>query len=109
MAIHALARRPEGALIPALAADLMGDPSLAAQFREQILRPRRSRVSALLRNAVDRGELPANVDIDLLMDVYVGAVFYRVVVTGEPVNETLAEQLVSLLLDGKPPVIRSAD
>jgi hypothetical protein len=31
------------------------------------------------------------------------------VVTGEPVNETLAEQLVSLLLDGKPPVIRSAD
>jgi hypothetical protein len=53
--------------------------------------------------------LPANVDIDLLMDVYVGAVFYRVVVTGEPVNETLAEQLVSLLLDGKPPVIRSAD
>jgi AcrR family transcriptional regulator len=109
MAIHALARRPEGALIPALAADLMGDPSLAAQFREQILRPRRSRVSALLRNAIDRGELPANVDIDLLMDVYVGAVFYRVVVTGEPVNETLAEQLVSLLLDGKPPVIRSAD
>ncbi|HEX3335595.1 MAG TPA: TetR-like C-terminal domain-containing protein, partial [Jatrophihabitans sp.] len=97
------------ALIPALAADLIGDPALAAQFREQILRPRRSRVIAILRNAVDRGELPANVDIDLLMDVYVGAVLYRVVVSGKPVDETLAQQLVSLLLDGKQPVMPGAD
>jgi hypothetical protein len=104
-----LARSPEGALIPALAADLMRDPTLAAQFREQILRPRRSRVIAILRKAIDRGELPANVDVDLLMDVYVGAVLYRVVVSGEPVDESLAEQLVSLLLDGKQPVIPSVD
>jgi AcrR family transcriptional regulator len=108
-AIHVLARSPEGALIPALAADLIHDPTVAAQFREQILRPRRSRVAAILQTAVDRAELPANLDIDLLMDVYVGAIFYRVVVSGEPVNESLAQQLVSLLLDGKPPLISSAD
>jgi AcrR family transcriptional regulator len=108
-AIHVLARSPERALIPALAADLIRDPALAAQFRDQILRPRRSRVIAILRNAVDRGELPANVDIDLLMDVYVGAVLYRVVVSGKPVDETLAQQLVSLLLDGKQPVMPGAD
>jgi AcrR family transcriptional regulator len=108
-AIHLLARSPEGAVIPALAADLMRDPALAKQFREQILRPRRSLVAGIVRRAVDRGELPANVDIELLMDVYAGAVFYRVVVSGEPVDENLAEQLVGLLLDGKKPLLPDAD
>ena len=108
-AIHLLARSPEGAIIPALAADMMRDQALAKQFREQILLPRRSVVTGIVRRAVDRGELPANLDIGLLMDVYAGAVFYRVVVSGAPVNEHLAEQLVGLLLDGKKPLLPDAD
>jgi AcrR family transcriptional regulator len=102
--IHILARSPEGAVIPALTADLVHDPALAQQFRDQILRPRRAVVIEIVRGAVDRGELPANLDIELLMDIYVGAVFYRVVVSGEPVTDTLAEQLVGLILDGRQPV-----
>jgi hypothetical protein len=84
--------------------DLVHDPALAQQFREEILRPRRSVVIDVLHHAVDRGELPANLDVELLMDIYVGAVFYRVVVSGEPVTDTLAEQLVGLILDGRQPV-----
>lgn len=108
-AIYVLARSSQGAAIPAIAGELTRDPSLAAQFREQVLRPRRSRVIAILRRAVDEGQLPSNVDIDLLMDIYVGAIFYRVVISGEPVDENLAQQLVSLLLDGSPPVITNPD
>jgi AcrR family transcriptional regulator len=102
--IHILASSPVGAVIPALTADLVHDPALAQQFREEILRPRRSVVIDVLHHAVDRGELPANLDVELLMDIYVGAVFYRVVVSGEPVTDTLAEQLVGLILDGRQPV-----
>ena len=40
--IHILASSPDGAVIPALTADLAHDPALAQQFRDQILRPRRS-------------------------------------------------------------------
>ena len=40
--------------------------------------------------------------------MYAGAVFYRVLVSGEPVTDRFAEQLVGLLLDGKTPVKRQA-
>jgi AcrR family transcriptional regulator len=103
-AIEIFASGPESAVIPALAADLMGDPVLAQQFRDQLLRPRRSVVASIVRDAVERGELPPELDIELLLDLYAGAVFYRVVVSGEPVTDALAEQLVGLLLDGKPPL-----
>ncbi|MCW2906678.1 MAG: TetR/AcrR family transcriptional regulator [Actinomycetia bacterium] len=102
--VETLARSPAGAVISALAADLMRNPDMAEQFRDQVIRPRRSAVTQILRRAADRGELPPDVDIDLLLDVYAGAVFYRVLVSGEPVTDLLAEQLVSLLLDGKAPV-----
>lgn len=102
--IHFLASSPEGAVIPALTADLVNDPALATKFRDQILRPRRSVVIEILDGAIGRGDLPADLDAELLMDVFVGAVFYRVVVSGEPVTDVLAEQLVDLILDGRPPV-----
>jgi AcrR family transcriptional regulator len=102
--VETLAHSPAGAVIPALAADLMRDPDMAEQFRDQVIRPRRSAVTRILRRAADRGELPSDVDIDLLLDVYAGAVFYRVLISGEPVTGLLAEQLVGLLLDGKFPV-----
>jgi AcrR family transcriptional regulator len=101
--VHTFARTPEGAVIPALAADLLSDPPLAEQFRRQIIRPRRSAVVEVLLRATARGDLPPDVDTDLLLDVYAGAVFYRVLVSGEPVTDLLAEQLVGLLLDGKLP------
>jgi hypothetical protein len=44
------------------------------------------------------------VDTDLLLDVFAGAVFYRILISGEPVTDLLAEQLVGLLLEGKTPV-----
>jgi AcrR family transcriptional regulator len=102
--VQTLAHTPAGTVIPALAADIMHDPEMAEQFRNQMIRPRRSAVTQILRRAADRGELPADLDIDLLLDVYAGAVFYRVLVSGEPVTDLLAEQLVSLLLDGRAPV-----
>jgi AcrR family transcriptional regulator len=107
--VDTFVRSPEGAVIPALAADLTRDPAMAEQFRAQIIRPRRSAVADLLLRAAARGELPPDVDTELLVDVYAGAVFYRVFVSGEPVTDTLAEQLVSLLLDGKTPVKPTPD
>ena len=72
--VHTFARTPTGAVIPALAADVMSDPQLAEQFRNQLIRPRRSAVVEVLRRAAARGELPPDVDIDVLLDVYAGAV-----------------------------------
>jgi hypothetical protein len=102
--MHVFSRTPTGAVIPALAADVMSDPQLAEQFRNQLIRPRRSAVVEVLSRAAARGELPPDVDTDLLLDVYAGVVFYRIVISGEPTTDLLADQLVDLLLNGKTPV-----
>lgn len=91
------AESPVAAVIPALAADLMHDPEMAERFRNEMIRPRRSAVAQILRRAAERGELRPDFDADLLLDMYAGAVFYRVLVSGEPVTDLLAEQLVNLL------------
>jgi AcrR family transcriptional regulator len=102
--VQTLAHSPAGMVIPALAADLMRDPDMAERFRDRMVRPWRTAVTRILRRAADRGELPADLDTELLLDVYAGAMFYRVLVSGEPVTDLLPEQLVSLLLDGQMPV-----
>jgi AcrR family transcriptional regulator len=102
--VHNLTRTPAGAVILALAADAMSDPDLTERLRSQLVRPRRSPVVQVLLRAAARGELPPDVDTDLLLDVYAGAVFYRALISGEPVSDRLAEQLVGLLVDGKTPV-----
>jgi AcrR family transcriptional regulator len=98
--IDVLTDSPEGTVLPELTADLVRDPRLADQFRAQFLRPRRSAIEKVIQKAVERGELSPDVDIRLVLDASAGAVFYRYVVTGEPVTEDLATKLVSLLLDG---------
>ena len=107
--MHIFARTPTGAVIAALAANVMSDPRLAEQFRDQLIRPRRSAVVEVLRRAAARGELPPDVDTDLLLDVYAGVVFYRILISGEPVTDLLAKQLVDLLLDGRTPVKADLD
>jgi AcrR family transcriptional regulator len=89
-----------GSTIPALAAELVRDPALADMFRSRLLRPRRAVVEQLMHRAVERGELPADTDASLVLDTCVGAVFYRLVVSGEPLDETLAARLVDLVLLG---------
>jgi AcrR family transcriptional regulator len=101
--IAVLTRGTEGAIIPAMTADLVRDPAVAELFRDRILRPRRSVVADMITGAVVRGDLPDELDVSLVLDACVGAVFYRLVVSGEPVTGKVAEHLVDLLLDGARP------
>jgi AcrR family transcriptional regulator len=101
--MRTLATSSEGAIIAALAADLVADPGLAEMFRDQILRPRRSLVAAMINRAAERGDLPPDVNVPLILDTCAGAVFYRLVLSGEPLNEDMADQLVDLILNGARP------
>ena len=101
--ISILTTSTEGTLIAALTADLVADPVLAEMFRNQILRPRRTVVAAMVARAAQRGDLPPDIDIPLVLDACVGAVFYRLVLSGEPLTDTLAAQVVDLILDGARP------
>ncbi|WP_406312079.1 TetR/AcrR family transcriptional regulator [Streptosporangium sp. NBC_01639] len=54
----------------------------------------------LLERARDRGELRPDLDLEALFDQLAGALYYRVLITGDPVGRAYAERLVASALAG---------
>ncbi|MEW2144141.1 TetR/AcrR family transcriptional regulator [Micromonospora vinacea] len=91
-----------GAVFRALVAQAQHDPELAARLRAEVLPQLRARDRVPFDRAAARGELPAEADIDLLVDQAVGPIHFRVLVTGEPVTPALLDALVTRAGQGQP-------
>jgi AcrR family transcriptional regulator len=89
-----------GAVWRALAGQAQLDPAVAARFSAEVTAPQRERDRQPLIRARDRGELPATADIELAVDQLVGPVYYRVLVTGQPVPPEFTGELVTRYLSG---------
>jgi AcrR family transcriptional regulator len=66
----------------------------------QFLDDRLGRHQPLFTRAVERGELPADLDPALLVDAVAGALWIRLLVRRRPVPDDFAGRLVALLADG---------
>lgn len=64
-------------------------------FRTQ----RRAVLRALLEPAVERGEVAAGADLDLLVEVVYGTLWYRLLAASGPLDARFADALTELLLD----------
>lgn len=60
---------------------------------------RRDPLLVILRRGVDRGELAADVDLDILLDVLIGPFIYRRLLTHGPLDATFVDGLLALVLD----------
>ncbi len=60
-----------------LVADAPGHPKLFAAFQDKVMGGASSRLTSLLRRAVDSGEIPADADIGWAADALIGVVFMR--------------------------------
>lgn len=87
-----------GAVFRALTARAQLDPTFAREFRARCLEPQRREGALLLERAVERGELPAGLDAAAEMELLVGPIFYRVLVTGEPVGPEFTDRLADAFL-----------
>jgi AcrR family transcriptional regulator len=73
----------------------------SAQLREATRRffdQQAARASPLVTRAIDRGELPANTDTNALLATFRAPLFYRMVTTGDPVDEGLIAQTARVTL-----------
>jgi len=61
---------------------------------------RRRLPTAIIERAVARGELPRDTDVQLLLDVLGGTVFFRVLLSDSPVDEPVIRRLVERVLAG---------
>ncbi|MFL6206993.1 MAG: TetR/AcrR family transcriptional regulator [Acidimicrobiales bacterium] len=94
----ALTRDPvHGAGLRHLVADGLRNPELGDVYAA-FVRKRRATTQALLREAMERGELRADVDLDVATDAIGGPIFYRHLVTHLPIDEQLITQVKAMFL-----------
>jgi AcrR family transcriptional regulator len=89
-----------GRLMPNLIGAMADNPELARAMRDGFLAGRRAALSEVLRRGVERGDLRPDLDLELALDVLGGPLFYRLLITGGPLDEQLAEGVADLILRG---------
>lgn len=90
-------------VMPSLVGAMPQRPELARAVRDVFLSQRRAALRAVLDRGVARGDLRADLDVELALDVLGGALFYRLLVTGGPIDGDLAEGVAELILRGFAP------
>jgi AcrR family transcriptional regulator len=91
---HPLART----IVPDLLAEATRNTELAKALRASIQAPRRASAARLLQRAIDRGELPADTDIELGLDFLAGPLYWRQVVVRLPLAETYLDRLTDKVI-----------
>jgi hypothetical protein len=84
-----------------LLTELAQRTELGDALREVVGRPRRAAAAAMLRNAVDRGELPADLHLDAATDLLAGPLALRLLILDGPDDDYLPA-LLSALTAGLP-------
>jgi AcrR family transcriptional regulator len=92
-----------GRLMPNLVGAMAQKPELARAVRERFLAGRRAALAVVLQRGVERGDLRPDLDVELALDILGGPVFYRLLVTGGPLDEALAEGVADLIVRGFAP------
>ncbi|MET7486768.1 TetR/AcrR family transcriptional regulator [Streptomyces sp. NPDC005538] len=88
-----------------IAVDLLSEsvrnPELAESLRIAVLVPRREAAAAILRRAVDRGELPAGLDRELGTDLLISPLLLRLLPSGAPpVDGAYLDTLTAVIVTG---------
>ncbi len=93
----------EAGVMPGLVDAMSRDADLAREVREGFLAARRAALRVVLERGVERGDLRRDLDFELALDVLGGPLFYRLLVTGGPIDERLAKNVAELIARGFAP------
>ena len=93
-------RSQRGKVVAALLAGGQSDPELIEAFRDRFLWPRRRQAYQTLQRGIDRGELPADSDLDLILDSLYGPIYMRFLIRHDKLDESFADEICGLVLQG---------
>jgi AcrR family transcriptional regulator len=86
-----------GDVLPHLIEVACYDPAIRSSLDDWV-RHRRAPLLAILERGVERGELPADTDLELLLDALIGPFVYRRLLTGGAIDESVVDRLLALVL-----------
>jgi hypothetical protein len=84
---------------PTHSPEALRNPELG-EARHGFVSARREPFRQALARAADKGELPADLDYELTMDLLIGPVVNRALATGGPLDPALAERIVDVVFAG---------
>lgn len=89
-----------GRLLAAFVVGAQEDREVAAALRDYWIAPLRKRGSLVLNRYRQNGELPHNINLDLVQDMMYAPLYYNLLTGYTPISEEYAEMLTRALLDG---------
>jgi AcrR family transcriptional regulator len=104
--VRQLNRKPYGRVAAGLVAAAQADPDFADLYREHFIQPRRDAAGDLLVRALGRGELAADTDLEVTLDLLYGPVYHRLLHGHAPLTEGFATQVVDSVLAATSPDVR---
>ncbi|WP_267241959.1 TetR/AcrR family transcriptional regulator [Streptomyces sp. PR69] len=99
-AMNALRHPLVARIVPDLLAESTRNGRLGKALHESVIVPRRVAVATVLRRAVDRGELPADIDLSLAIDLFGAPLYFRVFAAGGATDDAYVTRLANAVLAG---------
>ena len=97
-AVQILGSTLMGRVMQGLVSDLADDPALAAAFRERVVGRRVAEIRRIVERGIARGELAPSADPEVLNELLFGPLYYRLLLSGKPLDRKLGERVVSTVL-----------
>jgi AcrR family transcriptional regulator len=91
---------PMGRNVTTMIASADHDSELAKAFRNHFVLTRREEGRALLLQAIDRGEIRPNANVEIVLDMIYGALFFRLLMGHAALDDALVRQLLEEALRG---------
>lgn len=86
--------------VAGLVAASHADPEVGRLFRERFVAPARAAVRELLERGLARGELHPDLDLEVVIDEVLGAIWYRALMSGGRLDHNYAETLAATIGQG---------
>lgn len=90
---------PAGRILPGIVAEASVHPEMKAVLAA-FINDRRCRPREMVLRGIERGELPGDTDVELLLDLLGGTVIYRELIACDPTDRGFNERLVDSVLPG---------
>jgi AcrR family transcriptional regulator len=98
--IRSVTRTSAGPILAGLIAESQQDPGLGVAWRERVVERLRSQHKIMLNRAVERGEIPAGTDQEVVLDLLFGAAYHRLLHGHQPLTDKFARQVVDMVMTG---------
>ena len=97
-----------GRVMQGLVSDLATNPMLATAFQEKVVGRRLAEIQRVVERGIARGDLRPDTDHELVNELVFGPVYYRLLLSGAPLEQGLAERIVAAVLPALAPETRTS-